>query len=116
MLCPSGATGCPGPKPPFPAAAAPAKASAHTTQATRVRSFRTAGWHSTKVPEQATRELSRCELPVEVGGSFDVYVNGVPQVRGRDYEVEGRTLVFSRRLAQEGRLGFWRSLSLFLGV
>jgi hypothetical protein len=68
------------------------------------------------VPEQATPELTRVELPSEVGGSFEVYVNGVPQLRGRDYELEGRTLVFSRRLAQEGRLGFWRWLSLFLGV
>ena len=35
---------------------------------------------------------------------------------GRDFELEGRSLVFPRPLAQEGRLGFWRWLSLFLGV
>ena len=28
----------------------------------------------------------------------------------------GNELVFEARLAQEGRLGFWRWLSLFLGV
>ncbi|HEV2753037.1 MAG TPA: hypothetical protein VGV36_04285, partial [Solirubrobacteraceae bacterium] len=44
-----------------------------------------------------------------------VYVNGVPQVRGRDYELRDAdsSLVFARRLEQEGRLGFWR---WFLGA
>ena len=28
----------------------------------------------------------------------------------------GKELVFEARLAQEGKLGFWRWLSLFLGV
>jgi hypothetical protein len=59
---------------------------------------------------------SRIDLPAEVGERFDVYVNGVPQERGRDYQVRGRTLLFERELAHEGRLGFWRWLSLFLGV
>jgi hypothetical protein len=56
------------------------------------------------------------ELPDHVGAEFDVYLNGVPQQRGADYDLEGRTLVFRHELAQEGRLGFWRWLSLFLGV
>ena len=45
-----------------------------------------------------------------------MFVNGVPQVRGVDYEQLGRRLVFESELAQEGRLGFWRWLSLFVGV
>jgi hypothetical protein len=90
--------------------------SALAAQTRRVRSFRTAGWHSTKVPDQAERELTRIELPPQVGAAFEVYVNGVPQVAGRDFELRGRSLLFSRRLAREGRLGFWRWLSLFLGV
>jgi hypothetical protein len=47
---------------------------------------------------------------------FEVFVNGVPQQRGRDYDVVGPTLVFERTLAREGRLGFWRWLSITLGV
>jgi len=43
-------------------------------------------------------------------------VNGVPQSEGVDYDRAGRMLVFRRELAEEGRLGFWRWLSLFLGV
>jgi hypothetical protein len=47
---------------------------------------------------------------------FHVFLNGVPQEEGRDFRVEGRALVFERPLAEEGRLGFWRWLSLLLGV
>jgi len=43
-------------------------------------------------------------------------VNGVPQRAGVDFDLVGRSLVFRRELAREGRLGFWRWLSLFLGV
>ena len=59
---------------------------------------------------------SRAELPIDVGEPFEVFLNGVPQQAGRDYRREGSQLVFERRLAKEGRLGFWRWLSLFLGV
>jgi hypothetical protein len=59
---------------------------------------------------------SQVELPGHVEGTFDVFVNGVPQIRGVDYEQLGRTLVFHSQLAQEGKLGFWRWLSLFFGV
>lgn len=55
-------------------------------------------------------------LPPHVGRDFEVYVNGVPQERGRDYRVEGRTLVFDRPLATEGKLGPMRWLSMFLGI
>ena len=56
------------------------------------------------------------QLPPAVTRPFEVYVNGVPQLEGVDFRVEGRTLVFDRPLATEGRLGFWRWTSIFLGV
>ena len=56
------------------------------------------------------------KLPADVGPAFEVFVNGVPQQRGRDFSVQGDELVFERPLAREGRLGFWRWLSLLLGV
>ena len=61
-------------------------------------------------------ERSVVELPPEVGEPFEVFLNGVPQRAGRDFRVVGRQLVFERSLAREGRLGFWRWLSLFLGI
>ena len=56
------------------------------------------------------------DLPDSVLGPFEVFVNGVPQQAGLDYRQHGRTLYFDRELAREGNLGFWRWLSLFLGV
>ena len=55
-------------------------------------------------------------LPHDVAGSFEVFVNGVPQTEGVDYVVAGRTLRFARPLAQEGRLGWLRWASMFLGI
>jgi hypothetical protein len=56
------------------------------------------------------------ELPEHVPAVFEVYVSGIRQVRGRDFEVKGRALVFPRALVQEGRLGFWRWASMWLGI
>lgn len=61
-------------------------------------------------------ELSRVRLPPAVGDSYEVYVNGVRQQAGRDFDRLGDELVFRRRLAQEGRLGPVRWLSMLLGV
>jgi hypothetical protein len=55
-------------------------------------------------------------LPPDVAEPFEVFVNGVPQQRGRDYELAGRVLRFRKPLAREGRLGALRWLSMFLGV
>ena len=43
-------------------------------------------------------------------------MNGVQQHQGADFDRVGRSLVFPRPLADEGRLGFWRWLSIFLGI
>jgi len=61
-------------------------------------------------------EPSRIDLPDHVPPVFEVYVNGVRQEPGLDYEIEGRSLVFPRPLAQEGQLGFWRWASMWLGI
>jgi hypothetical protein len=61
-----------------------------------------------------TRSL--VDLPPGVQGTFEVYVNGVRQERGADFRVEGATLVFERPLEREGRLSFWRWLSMALGI
>ena len=61
-------------------------------------------------------EHARVTLPAEVTEPFEVYLNGVRQQPGRDFRLEDGSLLFERRLAREGKLGFWRWLSLFLGV
>jgi hypothetical protein len=59
---------------------------------------------------------SRVELPPDVPEEFEVYVNGVRQEPGRDYRVQGRTLIFPKELAHEGKLGAMRWTSMLLGV
>jgi hypothetical protein len=64
----------------------------------------------------STGTEARVEVPSHVSGEFEVFLNGVPQIEGRDYRRDGRTLVFERPLAKEGRLGTIRWLSMLLGV
>jgi hypothetical protein len=59
---------------------------------------------------------SRVQLPPGIGDRYEVYVNGVLQTPGRDFDRLGDELVFRRVLAQEGRLGPVRWLSILLGV
>jgi len=57
----------------------------------------------------------RVQLPPGVRPPFEVFVNGVPQQAGGDFELarDGGALLFRRELVQEGKLGFWR---WFLGA
>ena len=64
----------------------------------------------------STSTEARVEVPSHVSGQFEVFLNGVRQIEGRDYRREGRALVFERPLAKEGRLGTIRWLSMLLGV
>jgi hypothetical protein len=59
---------------------------------------------------------SRVELPPDVPEEFEVFVNGVRQEPGSDYRVQGRTLIFPKALAQEGKLGAMRWTRMLLGV
>ena len=61
-------------------------------------------------------DRARVDVPSFVGGDFEVFINGVRQLEGRDYVRDGATLVFDRPLAKEGRLGMIRWLSMLLGV
>jgi len=57
----------------------------------------------------------RVPLPKGAGRPFRVFVNGVPQREGADYEVAGRELFFSKPLEKE-RLGVGRWTAIFLGL
>lgn len=67
------------------------------------------------VSDAASRR-TRVRLPGDLTRPFEVYVNGVRQEEGHDFAIEGRTLVFDRALRTEGKLGFWRWLSMWVGV
>lgn len=65
---------------------------------------------------EATHRGTRVRLPRDLTRPFEVFVNGVEQVEGADFELDGRTLLFHRELKSEGKLGFWRWTSIFVGV
>lgn len=60
-------------------------------------------------------------LPTAARPPLRVFVNGVPQAEGVDYELERaadgrRALAFFRPLQKEGRLGFWRWALMFFSI
>jgi hypothetical protein len=62
------------------------------------------------------RRRTLVRLPAGVTRPFEVFVNGVPQAEGDDYEVMGGVLLFDRELRTEGRLGLWRWAAIIVGV
>jgi hypothetical protein len=61
-------------------------------------------------------ERSRVDLPAHVPNDFQVFVNGVEQQPGVDFQLVGRSLVFPRPIAQEGKLGLVRWTAMWLGI
>jgi hypothetical protein len=62
------------------------------------------------------REESIVRLPRGAQPPYRVFVNGVEQREREDYVVDNDTLRFSRDLAKEGKLGFWRWAAMFFGI
>jgi hypothetical protein len=63
----------------------------------------------------ASMPTSTVRLPNSVGAEFEVFISGVPQQRGVDYELRGRSLVFERDLRKD-RISGWRWLLGAWGV
>lgn len=59
---------------------------------------------------------ARAPLPEGAERPFEVFVNGVPQREGDDYDVKGRDMFFFAGLRREGKLGFIRWLSITLAI
>jgi hypothetical protein len=57
----------------------------------------------------------RVRLPPGVGEPFEVYVNGVRQELGPDYQVSRGELLFTRELVQQ-KLGPWAWIMGFWGI
>jgi hypothetical protein len=55
---------------------------------------------------------SRILLPPDVKKPFEVYLNGVRQQAGTDFQIDGTTLVFERELRKD-KISGWR---WFLGA
>ena len=57
----------------------------------------------------------RVPLPPGAEPPYRVFVNGVRQTEGQDYEVRGRELLFNRPLEKE-RIGIGRWTAIFFGL
>jgi len=66
-------------------------------------------------PAPLATPRSRVLLPRGAEPPYRVFVSGVPQTEGEDYEVEDRELVFNRPLVKE-RVGFWRWTAMFFAL
>jgi hypothetical protein len=62
------------------------------------------------------KRWSKVALPSNAEAPFEVYVNGIVQTEGKDYEVADMSLYFFRPIRNEEKLGFFRWLILFIGI
>ena len=69
-----------------------------------------------EVPEGSVAAGRRVRLPRGAEPPIVVYLNGVRQTEGDDYELRGVEIVFSRPIVKEGKLGAMRWLSMLIGL
>lgn len=73
---------------------------------------------SFEVPKGSVAAGRRVRLPAGAKAPLTVYVNGVVQSEGTDYEIDGNRgqIVFSRPILKEEKLSGLRWLSMLIGV
>lgn len=59
---------------------------------------------------------ARVPLPPGAQPPFEVFVNGVPQREGHDFDIVGDDLMFFAGIRREGKLGLVRWLSITLAI
>jgi len=68
-----------------------------------------------EIPKGSYAAGRRVRLPAGAEPPFAVYVNGVEQRQGSDYELRGGEVVFNREIVKE-RVGTGRWLAMYLGL
>jgi hypothetical protein len=69
----------------------------------------------TEIPKGSYAAGRRVPLPAGAQPPFAVYVNGVEQSEGSDYEVRAGEVVFKREIVKE-KVGTGRWLAMYLGL
>jgi hypothetical protein len=69
----------------------------------------------TEIPKGSYAAGERVKLPAGAEPPFTVFVNGVEQSLGADYNVEGGEVVFTRPIVKE-KIGASRWLAMYLGL
>jgi hypothetical protein len=66
--------------------------------------------------EEGVEVGRRVRLPAGAEPPIRVYVNGVEQAEGADYEVRNGEIVFKRSIVKEGKVGGLRWAAMYLGL
>lgn len=69
----------------------------------------------TDIPKGSYAAGERVRIPAGAEPPFTVFVNGIEQSEGADYEVEGAEIVFTRPIVKE-KIGTSRWLAMYLGL
>lgn len=68
-----------------------------------------------EIPKGSYAAGERVRVPAGAEPPFTVFVNGVEQAEGRDYEVRWPEIVFTRPIVKE-KVGTGRWLAMYLGL
>jgi hypothetical protein len=69
----------------------------------------------TEIPKGSYAAGERVKIPAEAEPPFTVFINGVEQREGADYEIEGGEIAFTRPIVKE-KIGTSRWLAMYLGL
>jgi hypothetical protein len=69
----------------------------------------------TEIPKGSYAAGERVKLPRGAEPPFTVFINGVEQSAGADYEIKGAEIVFTRPIVKE-KVGTGRWLAMYLGL
>lgn len=70
---------------------------------------------TTEIPKGSYAAGRRLKLPAGAAAPYAVFVNGVEQREGADYEVRAGEIVFKREIVKE-KVGAGRWLAMYLGL
>jgi hypothetical protein len=68
----------------------------------------------TEIPKGSYAAGRRVKLPAGAEPPYTVFINGIEQRAGADYDVRGGEIVFTRQIVKE-RVGTGRWLAMYLG-
>ncbi|MDX6609896.1 MAG: hypothetical protein QOF85_1821 [Solirubrobacterales bacterium] len=69
----------------------------------------------TEIPKGSYAAGRRVKLPAGAGAPYTVFINGVEQREGADYNVRAGEIVFTRQIVKE-KIGTGRWLAMYLGL
>jgi hypothetical protein len=70
---------------------------------------------STEIPKGSYAAGRRVRLPAGAEPPFTVFINGVEQAEGKDYDIRPGAIVFTRPIVKE-KVGTGRWLAMYLGL